>query len=324
MNWHTTTRVLILILLAIDLVIGSALYRERRSAAYLPDDMTQEALLNLSEKNITAVGKLDTRIYTETVFSYTAQTAYADTARAEAHTAYSSVLAALSFLTDRSLSFVEENVHYFDTPDGLSLSVADEDQNPLGAAAIAGKTHFEFVCSELSESPLAGVSELTFSQSDDSIPSSVKKGLSAFFDSVYSDTVSFELLSCVRKEDYALARCDITLNGRPIYGMRLYAAVRVRDGKIGALDGDLFFSEPTGAYNASLLDGINILYHLDAAQSAPVSEGATEILSERLFYSFYQYDTGDYYLVPAWEIVCRVDNTESVVCLNALNGKAVS
>ena len=62
MNWHSTSRVLIVILLLIDLIVGGALYREARSASHLPNDMTAEALQNLAAKDITLAAKPDTRI----------------------------------------------------------------------------------------------------------------------------------------------------------------------------------------------------------------------------------------------------------------------
>ena len=244
MSWKTTLRALILILLAINLTIGGALYRERRRAAYLPEDMVGEALTNLSEKNITVSGKPDTHIYTEPIFSYAAQTGFADAARLNAESEYPSVLAALSFLSGKSLSFVKEKVHYFDTPDGLSASVTDENQNPLGTAVLSGKANFEFLCSELAENPLASRTVENFAQAAGSVPSAAKKGLSAFFGAVYAENVSYEITAFEKTEEYALLYCAVTLNKRPIYDMNFYAAVRLKDAKICVLNGNLFFSEP--------------------------------------------------------------------------------
>lgn len=314
MNWHSTSRVLIVILLLIDLIVGGALYREARSASHLPSDMTAEALQNLAAKDITFAAKPDTRVYTVPIYTYSTQNGYADAMRENARDTYPSLLSAISYLVGKNLSFVEENGKYFDTPDGLSLSIGDGNDSALAAAVIAGTTHFEFVRAELSENPLEDLSDSDFPAESEAVPSSVRKALSGFFGAVYGDAVSYSVRSHVKKDDFHLVRCDVTVREYSVYGMELYAAVQ--NGRIDALNGDLFFSPPAAAYNASLLDAINILYSLKLPQGA-----SAEVLSETLYYSFYRYDASEHYLIPAWEIIYRAgDGTEKTVLLNALTG----
>lgn len=318
MNWHTTSRILILILLIIDLVVGGALYREIRSADYLPDDMVSEAVRNLSEKDIFVGDKADTHIYTEPIFAYSAENGYADAMRQNAGDLYPALLSALSFLTGKSLSFVEENTNYFDTPDGLSLSVGDGRDGTIAAATVSGKTHFEFVRSELSENPLDLLSQPNFTWESETAPYSVRKTLSDFFGATYDETVSYTVLNYGKTENYHFVRCAVTLQDRPIADNETVFALS--RGKIDALNGEMFFTSPSAAYNATLLDGINILYHLDLPQGS-----SAELLSEKLYYSFYRYDAREYYLVPAWEVVYRTGaGTTETVYLNALTGKSIA
>lgn len=312
MNWHKTNLALIAILLIIDITVGTALFFERRSALYLPADMLTEATENLLSKGVDPNDSADTRILTTSVYLYETENAFAEIMRETAAETHASLLAALAELTGKTDAYIAGNLNYFDLPNGLSLSLGS-DNSSLAAATVSGKCHFEFFGADFDEDPF---SELSVDRFDETLKTRyVKNAISDFFTRVYADSVSFRLLGEVEKDDLHLAACTLTVEKRDLADTVLYFAFR--DKKIVGVCGDLLFSPPKAAYSAEILDGISILYHLEASPDRPIT-----LLSERLVYSFLPYDNLKYYLIPTWEI-CYTDADGIAVTkrLNALTGK---
>ncbi len=314
MNWHKTNLALIVILLIIDVMVGTALLFERKSALYLPDDMLSEARENLLVKGIDTNDSVDTRVLSSSVYLYETENAYAEIMRDTAAETHTSLLATLAVLTEKSDTYIAENINYFDLPNGLSLSLGSDGET-LAAATVSGKCRFEFFDSDFSENPFSSLSIEAFDGTAKT--RYVKKEIDEFFTRVYGESVGFRLLGESEKDDLLLAACRLTVEKCDLADTVLYFAFR--DKKIVGVCGDLLFSPPKAAYNAEILDGISILYHLDSEASA---EEPITILSETPVYTFLPYDSLKYYLIPTWEIRYeKADGTVETKRLNALTGK---
>ena len=316
MNQHKTNLALIIILALINIFLAVNLVSTYKETKILPDDLVTEAKENLASRNITFdTDIVDKKYNTKSVYKYSSSIIFAEEMKENAQYTHPALLSALSYLSSQSSKDLDDNVKYFDVPDGTSVSISDKDGNSKASAIITGNSGFEY--SDASFNSLVVVTEIKNSLSN--LPKSTEnikphKEISGFFKSVYGTKIKARCLKLSELDGGQLYTCILTIDGDDINGMPI--CFYIKNGKILHVNGNIFFVSPKFEYSAKLIDGINILYSLRQFTDKPAL-----VLSQKHEYSSVKLENGEVYIFPVWRIECIIDSQTHTPIFNALTGE---
>ena len=319
MNWHKTNVALIAILLIIDAFLGIMLMREYRTARRLPEELINEAIENLSHREILFDEQnIDKNIYRKKVLNYSSKNLFAGEMKQNAEETHPCMLSALAFLSGQSVQSINETVQYFDIPGSTSVSVYKKDGSVFGTASIMGTHTLEFSKSDINTTKLKEKSiSLVQSTSFDMPEIFCPRIITDFINSVYDGELGIKAVTCDNFDSGKLYSCVYIGDGLEIddFSVCFY----VKNGNIEYVYGNFLFKKPSEEYNARLVDGINILYSL-------AERGiSANIISEKLAYSLINVDNGQTYIVPVWTIsYIDSDNNINSATFNALTGQEMN
>lgn len=314
MNWHKMNAALILILFAIDLFLAVMLFRTYRDTRLMPESLIEGAQQNLAEKGIRFEKEvIDRHLYEKPVYYYTAGSAFAEEMKGNAAVTHASLIGALcslSGLTERELN---ENIQYFDIPDGTSISFAGKDGVPSASAVISGDTGFEYCAAAFSADGIAEDVRLSLDAPPPAEPQRAPKAVSEFFRRAYDGAVTHQTLDVRAVGDGTLVTSALCVGGGAVRNMRL--CFYLENGSIRYVKGNMFFSKPVAEYVVKIIDGVNILYRLPDALSGDLSVG-----NEKLSCAAMDYEGGSF-IFPCWEITLSENGgTQRRLFFNAVTG----
>lgn len=318
MNQHKTNVALIFILILVNVFLAFNLLDAYKETQILPDSLISEAKENLVSHGITFDESIiDKKYNTKTVYKYSSGITFAEEMKENAKYTHPHLLSAIAYLSSQSEKDAENNIKYFDVPDGTSVSITGKDGNLTASAIITGNTGFEYT--DVSFSSLVVVTEIKNSLSN--IPESnekirLHKEISGFFKDVYGTRINARCVSLSELDGGRLYTCLVTVDGDDINDMPI--CFYVKNGKIQHINGNIFFVTPKAEYSAKLIDGINILYSISEFTDKPC-----EVLAQKHEYSTVKLENGEIYIFPVWRLKCDIDGQTFTPVFNALTGEYV-
>ena len=316
MNQHKTNIALIIILVLINVFLAFNLFDVYKETTILPDGVIFEAAENLEKSGITFEKDIIDNKYTaKSVYKYSPSMIFAEEMKENAQYTHPSLLSAIAYLSSQSTKELEDNVKYFDVPDGTSISVSDKNGKSKASVIITGNTGFEY--SDTSFSSLVVVTEIKKSLSsihDTDNKIRLHKEISGFFKSVYGTKIKAQCVKLSELDGGQLYTCLLTIDGDEIHDMPI--CFYIKNGKIIHVNGNLFFVSPKAEYSAKIIDGINILYSIPQFTEKNVS-----IVSQKHEYASTKLDDGQVYLFPVWKVECVIDSERHSPIFNALTGE---
>ncbi len=318
MNLHKTNLALIIILVLINIFLAVTVFNTYKSAKILPDEMISEASENLAVRGITFDDRMIDKEYsTKAIYKYTSSMIFAEEMKDNAKYTHPCLLSAIAYLSSQSRQELENNVKYFDVPDGTSVSVSDKNGNAQASAMITGQTGFEY--SSVNFNSLVVVTEIKnalsgLSESSESIR--LPKKISEFFKEVYGTKIKARAIELSELDGGQLYTCVLTVDGDDINGMRI--CFYIKNDKILHVNGNIFFVSPTAEYSEKLIDGINILYSIPQ-----YTDEKTKVLSQKHEYCTIKLEKDGMYIYPVWRLECEIGGKIDSPLFNALTGEYV-
>ncbi len=315
MNWNKTAISLIIILVFVNIILGSMLYSTYNEVKTIDKELIYEAVENLSGNGVLIDShSVNNNIYSDPVYTYSEKVLFADSIENAASDQYPVTVAAMQYLSEQREN---ADIRYFDIPGGISASVFDKKGSLVGTSIIGRDMLFEYYKNGFDPDSIREQFELDNKRFSDSVSSGKKRAVKKFFSAVYpKNTVGFDSLLGTSVGKGELLRCSLSLDGLKISDSDIF--FYFEKDELLFVSGKLFSTVPEKAYENRLIDGINILYSLNAAVQQEIS-----VISEEIVYSILEYDDGYYYIVPAWSIKYRDDEGEKKITLNALTGGKV-
>lgn len=308
MNWSKVKIFLIVFLLVLNILLFFKLSDAYTLSDRLPDGILEEASENLAGRGIIITPEtIDNKQYSKDIYSFPVGKLTADRL---------SELSGQS-LYDRTFSALFGDfgytVRYFDIPNGVSATVSDPLGEVLGIASITNDFGIEYYTPGIDT---VKMKELYGEKREDrasSLSAKAKKAVSGFFTSVYSDSLFSYVTDLSFEHDGGeIVGCTLTLEGMPVFDMSL--CFYIKDGEIVYFNGSLPQGDVLAKYHNELIDGVNILFNLEAQDNV-------EIISQTLGYSTVKFDSESYLAVPAWRFTEKnQDGTTSDSVYDAVAG----
>lgn len=324
MNWHKTNLALIAILLLINIFMAIMLVGAYRDTRLVPKEMIALSHENLASKGIYFKDEtIDKEIRYQKVYTFSPAVLLHETEDGEK--TRECLVNALSHLSKKSRQTIEEQVQYFEIPEGITASVNEKDGTPIISVMLSGKTSIDkpdlrYIKTGFDyESSAEEIDSINSYQSDmKSISCPVE--ISNFIKAIYDGEIGISVKSYKKSGSFHTYLCAYTIDGIEISDMS--AVFCIQDGTLVYISGDFLFNLPKAEYIARTVDGINILFGIEGIQND------ISIQSEHIVYSVFETDGAKNYLVPTWVVnYIEKDNENDgqpkAFIFNALTGKPI-
>ncbi len=192
----------------------------------------------------------------------------------------------------------------FDIPEGYSIGVYDENDSSRELGRVVfydDDMSFKFSSNGINisgvNSPIINGNLSDINAATRTKVKNIVENLTFNYDIEYewagsSTNDGIEIVTVIQKID------DYAINGA-------YMNFVFDEQKLIMSNGKWITGKPERRYNVSLIDGINVLYKIKL-------ENVSEILEEKLVYSYKKTENNKYYLIPVWEIT-YLDLNENIV-----------
>lgn len=324
MNWHKTNLALIAILLLINIFMAIMLVNAFRETRLVPREMIELSRENLKSKGIGFSDEaIDKKIQNQKVYTFSSSVLLHETE--DGQQSRQCLVNAMAYLSKKNRQSIEEQIQYFEIPQGITASINEKDGTPAISVMLSGKSSadtpdFRYIRNGFDYESNAEEILSIYSYSNNMNSVLPPAEISEFFNSVYGGEVGFSAKSYKKSGDIRTYLCSYTIDDTEIADMS--AVFCIQNGKLVYISGDFLFNIPNAEYTARIVDGVNILFGIENVQNN------ISIQSEHIVYSVFETDGTKNHLVPVWVINYIEhghDNSGEIksFVFNALTGKTI-